>query len=173
MLAARNVKSTGSAGLIIVKVAVTGLNVPGVNAGMVTIALVALTTVKDCKPVPALTWSTVTEPGPLVTPKEARPPGKRSPSLTVVIGVQTCGVGVGVGVGGGGGGAVQLVMLFVSNVTAPLSAMALPLRFAPVVTVILVSAMMFPWNCVPVPSRRTANLIKHIASSCPIDQVNF
>ena len=55
MLAARNVKSTGRAGLITVNVAVTGAIVLGVNAGMVTIALVALTTVKDCKPVPALT----------------------------------------------------------------------------------------------------------------------
>ncbi len=83
------------------KVAVTGLNVPGVNAGMFTIAFVELTTVNDCKPVPALTWSTVTEPGPLDTPKEARPPGKRSPSVTVVIGVQVCEVGVGVGFGVG------------------------------------------------------------------------
>ncbi len=141
---------------------------PGVNGGMLTTALVGTpTTVNDCKPVPALTWSTVTEPGPLDTPKEARPPGKRSPSLTVVVGTQVCCVGgVGVGVGGGGGGGVgvgvgvgvgcggtptQLVILFVSNVTAPFSAMALPLRFVPVVTVILVSARMFPWNRVPVP----------------------
>ena len=84
------------------KVAVTGSNVPGVNGGMVTIAFVGVpTTVNDCKPVPALTWSTVTEPGPLDTPKEARPPGAKSPSLTSVVGVQVCEVGVGVAFGVG------------------------------------------------------------------------
>jgi len=62
--------------------------VPGVNAGIVTNAFVALTTVSDCKPVPPLTWSTVTEPGPCDTPKEAIPPGNKSPSVTVVLGVQ-------------------------------------------------------------------------------------
>ncbi len=78
------------------KVAVTGSNVPGVNGGMVTIAFVGVpTTVNDCKPVPALTWSTVTEPGPLDTPKEGIPPGAKSPSLTSVVGVQVCEVGVG------------------------------------------------------------------------------
>ncbi len=88
MLAARSVKSTGSAGFVGVNVTTTGLNVPGVNGGMFTVAFVGVpTTVKDCKPVPALTWSTVTEPGPLDTPKEAMPPGKRSPSVTVVAGV--------------------------------------------------------------------------------------
>ena len=56
MLAARNVKSTGIVGLINVKVTTTGLKVPGVNAGIVTTALVGVpTTVSDCKPVPALT----------------------------------------------------------------------------------------------------------------------
>ncbi len=84
------------------------------KAGMFTTALVELTSVNDCKPVPALTWSTVTEPGPLATPKEGIPPGKRSPSVTVVVGVQPfpgvgvglgvdVGVGVGVGVGVEGG----------------------------------------------------------------------
>ncbi len=86
--------------MIGVKVTLTGLNVPGVNAGMFTTALVgAPTTVSDCNPVPAFTWSTVTEPGPLDTPKETIPPGNKFPSLTVVVGVQVCGVGVGVGVG--------------------------------------------------------------------------
>ena len=100
MLAALRVKSTGRLGLVAVKVAVTGLNVPGVNAGMFTVAFVALTTVNDCNPVPALTWSTVTEPAPLATPKEGIPPGNKSPSLTVVVGVQPFpGVGVGGGVG--------------------------------------------------------------------------
>jgi hypothetical protein len=89
VLAARKVKSTGSAGLTAVKVTVTGANVPGVNGGIVTTAFVGVpTTVSDCKPVPALTWSTVTDPGPLVTPKETIPPGKRSPSVTTVLGVQ-------------------------------------------------------------------------------------
>ena len=86
------------------KVTVTGSNVPGTNGGMFTTALTGPSiTVSDCKPVPALTWSTVTEPGPLDTPKETIPPGKRFPSVTVVLGVQICGVGVGVGVGIGVG----------------------------------------------------------------------
>ena len=104
MLAARSVKSTARAGLIAVKVTVTGANVPGVYAGMFTTAFVGTPTiVNDCKPVPALTWSTVTEPAPLDTPKETIPPGNKSPSVTVVNGVQVCGVGVGVGVGVGDG----------------------------------------------------------------------
>ncbi len=89
----------------------TGLNVPAGNAGMFTVAFVGVpTTVKDCKPVPALTWSTVTETGPLVTPKETIPPGNKSPSVTVVNGVQTLppGVGVGVCVGDGIGVGVGL-----------------------------------------------------------------
>ncbi len=91
MLAARKVKSVGRSGLGVVKVTFTGLNVPGVNGGMFTTAFVGVpTTVIDCVPVPALTWSMVTEPGPCDTPKEGIPPGKRSPSLTVVNGVQTC-----------------------------------------------------------------------------------
>ncbi len=54
MLAALKVKSTGRLGLITVKVAVTGLNVPGVKAGIFTTAFVGVpTTVKDCNPVPA------------------------------------------------------------------------------------------------------------------------
>jgi len=93
VLAARKVKSTGSAGLTAVKDTVTGLNVPGVNGGIVTTALIGTpTTVSDCKPVPALTWSTVTVPGPDVTPNDTKPPGKRSTSVTVVVGVQTCEV---------------------------------------------------------------------------------
>jgi hypothetical protein len=96
------VKSVGSAGLGVVKVTTTGSNVPGVNAGMFTIALTGVpTTVIDRVPVPALTWSMVTEPGPLVTPKEATPPGNKSPSVTVVLGVQTLPPGVGVGFGVG------------------------------------------------------------------------
>ncbi len=55
-LAARNLNDTGSAGLIGVNVTTTGLNVPAGNAGMLTTALTgASTTVRDCKPVPALT----------------------------------------------------------------------------------------------------------------------
>ena len=42
---ALNVKSTGWLVFGIVNVAVTGLNVPGVNAGIVTVAFVALTSV--------------------------------------------------------------------------------------------------------------------------------
>ncbi len=55
-LAARKVKSVGSAGFMTENVTTTGLNVPGTNGGMFTIALVgAPTTVIDCVPVPALT----------------------------------------------------------------------------------------------------------------------
>jgi hypothetical protein len=96
------VKSTGSAGFITVKVTITGLIVPGVKAGMFTTALVGTpTSVSDCNPVPALTWSTVTEPGPLDTPKETIPPGNKSPSVTVVVAVQKLPTGVGVGLGTG------------------------------------------------------------------------
>ena len=56
VLAARNVKSTARFGLIGVNVTTTGLKVPAVNAGILTIALTGVPlTVKDCKPVPALT----------------------------------------------------------------------------------------------------------------------
>jgi len=62
--------------------------VPGVNAGIVTTFIGVPTTVNDCKPLPALMWSTVTAPGPLDTPKETIPPGAKSPSVIVVIGMQ-------------------------------------------------------------------------------------
>ena len=89
MLAARRVKSMGRFAFVGVKLTVTGLNVPGVNGGILTVAFVGVpTTVSDCKPLPALTWSIVTVPAPLITPKEAIPPGAKSPSITVVIGVQ-------------------------------------------------------------------------------------
>ena len=89
VLAALKVKSTSCVGSITEKVTTTGANVPGVNAGILTTALTGVpTTVNDCKPVPALTWSTVTEPAPLVIPKETMPPGAKSPSVTVVVGVQ-------------------------------------------------------------------------------------
>ena len=61
---ARSVKSTACPGLGTVKVAVAGLNVPIVNAGMFTLAFVALTSENDCSPVPPSTGSTVTEPPP-------------------------------------------------------------------------------------------------------------
>ncbi len=62
---------------------------PGVNAGIFTTAFTGVpTTVSDCKPVPAFTWSIVTEPGPLITPNDTIPPGAKSPSVTVVLGVQ-------------------------------------------------------------------------------------
>lgn len=95
--AARKVKSTGSAGLTAVKVTVTGATVPGVNGGIVTIALFgAPNTVSDCKPVPELIWSTMIDPGPVATPKDVKPPGKAGSSVTVVVGVH----------GGGGGSAI-------------------------------------------------------------------
>jgi len=56
VLAALKVKSTGRFGSVIVKVTVTGANVPGVNAGMFTVALVGVpTTVSERKPVPVST----------------------------------------------------------------------------------------------------------------------
>ena len=56
VLAARNVKSTGSAGFIGMNVTTTGAVVPAVNAGIITTALIGVpTTVSDCNPVPALT----------------------------------------------------------------------------------------------------------------------
>ncbi len=56
VLAARNVKSTGSAGFIGVNVTTTGAVVPAVNAGMLITALTGVpATVNDCNPVPALT----------------------------------------------------------------------------------------------------------------------
>ena len=85
--AARKVISTGSAGLTAVKVTVTGLNVPGVNAGIITTAFTLLTTVNDCKPVPELIWSMVTDPGPDITPNDAKPPGAEAGSaLTITTG---------------------------------------------------------------------------------------
>jgi hypothetical protein len=64
------------------------------------------------------------------------------------------GAGVGVGVGVGGGSAAQLATLteLVSSVTAPFCANARPFMPAPVVSVMLATAMMFPTNDVPVPS---------------------
>ena len=62
---------------------------------------------------------------------------------------------VGTGTGAGPGAAVLHavgVMLLVSSVTAPLRASARPIMFAPVVSVMLVSARMFPANEVVVPS---------------------
>ena len=56
VLAARNVKSTGSAGFGTKNVTTTGAVVPGANAGIITTALTGTpTTVSDCSPVPALT----------------------------------------------------------------------------------------------------------------------
>jgi len=90
-LAARNLKLTACPGLGVVKVTTTGAVVPGVKAGIFTVALTgAPTSVSDCKPVPALTWSTVIVPAPLDIPKEGIPPGNKSPSVTVALGVQVC-----------------------------------------------------------------------------------
>ena len=56
VLAALSVKSTAKPGVIGVNVTTTGIVVPGVNVGILTIALTGTpTTVSDCKPVPALT----------------------------------------------------------------------------------------------------------------------
>ena len=56
VLAALRVKSTGMLGSVGKNPTFTGAVVPGVNAGIKTVALIgAPTTVNDCKPVPALT----------------------------------------------------------------------------------------------------------------------
>ncbi len=69
---------TGSDGLTIVKVAVVRSYVPGVKAGILTTALVALTTVNDRRPLPEFMWSTLTVPGSFAnTSKAARPPGDK------------------------------------------------------------------------------------------------
>lgn len=70
--------------------AVTGANVPGVNAGILTTALVALSTVNTNKPVPPLLASTVTKFAPVVTPMSVGPPdGNIFGSLTTIaVGVQ-------------------------------------------------------------------------------------
>ena len=87
------------------------------------------------------------------------------------VGVNGLGVGVkgsGVGVNGSGvdvsvaigvigvfvGAATvqSLEMLFVSIVTAPVRAIARPIRLAPVLSVLLASARILPTNAVPVPS---------------------
>src|ERR1700674_2107174 len=56
-----------------------------------------------------------------------------------------------IGAGGGGGAAGQAVTVLVSRVTAAVRANALPFTFAPVVSVMLACARMFPTNVVPVP----------------------
>ena len=61
-------------------------------------------------------------------------------------------VGDRVGVGGGPSAQIELETPLVSNVTAPFRASALPEIVAPVVTVMLVRARMFPENRVSVPS---------------------
>jgi hypothetical protein len=96
------VKSTGCPGFGIVNVVVTGLTVPRLNAGTVTLALLLLTTVKPWRPTPELTGSTVTEFNPeLIDWNAPRLPGNTS--VTVSVGVQTPGFGVGVGVAVGVG----------------------------------------------------------------------
>ena len=81
---------------------------PGAKVGIITVALVELTIVNVCNPLPAFIWSTVTVPKPLVIINELNPPGnKLGSSEIVVVGVQLLtGVGVGVGVGIGVGVAV-------------------------------------------------------------------
>ncbi len=97
---ALKVKSTGCDVFGIVNVVVTGPNVPSVNAGMFTVAFVALTSDSPCNPFPVLIGSTVTDPDPAVIASNwAAPPGRVS--VIVSVGVQTPGTGVGVGVGVG------------------------------------------------------------------------
>lgn len=96
-------KSTACPAFGRVNVTVTGLVVPNVNDGIVTLALLAFTRVSPCNPMPAFTKSTVTEPEPgVIASKAAALPGKTS--VTVRVGVHVPGPGVGVGVGGTGVG---------------------------------------------------------------------
>ena len=87
---ALSVKSTGCDGLGTVNVAVTGVKVPGRNAGIDTLAFVALTTVNPCSPMNELVLaSTVTDPEPAKTASNAL----RLPGVTSVIvsdGVHKC-----------------------------------------------------------------------------------
>lgn len=98
---------------------------PGVNAGIFTVALVALTTVNVCNPVPESIWSTVIEFEPLVTANAPKPPGnKLGSSETVAVGVQPVpgvgvGVGVGVSVGVGVGVGVGVIPLHCNRIKAP------------------------------------------------------
>jgi len=59
---ARSVKSTGRAELGTVKVAVTGLNVPDVNAGITTFELDEFSSCRTCNPGFVFAGSTVTVP---------------------------------------------------------------------------------------------------------------
>lgn len=97
---ALRVKSTACPVFGRVNVAVTGLNVPGANAGIVTIALDELTTVSDWRPGLTSAGSTVTVPLPAVMEENAaEPPGNTSVIVNVGVHVPPPGVGVGVGVG--------------------------------------------------------------------------
>src|ERR1700686_3895836 len=61
------------------------------------------------------------------------------------------GAGGAAGAAGAAGGAVQAVIVFVSIVTAAVRANALPFTVAPVVSVMLACAIMFPISVVVVP----------------------
>ena len=96
----------------------TGAKVPGVNELILTRALVALTNVNVCKPLPESTWSTTIEPGGIVprskvTEKESKPPGNIFGSSEIISGEQVGGgggVGVGVAVAVGVGVGVGVVV---------------------------------------------------------------
>src|SRR5687767_4151342 len=97
------VKSTGCPAFGTVKPAAPGPSVPNGNAGMFTVAFVALTSEKFCSPLPVSIGSTVTEPEPAVIDVNCAAPPARV-SVIVKAGVHTPpGVGVGVGVGFGVG----------------------------------------------------------------------
>ena len=80
---------------------------PDVNGGILTIALVAFTTVNVRRPLPESTWSTVIVFNPLVIANAPKPLGnKLGSSETTMVGLQLIGVGVAVGVSVGVGVAV-------------------------------------------------------------------
>src|SRR6185436_20722571 len=73
-----------------------------------------------------------------------------SESVGTAAAPDTVGIATGAGTAGPGP-PLHAVTALLSSVTAPLRASVLPLRFAPVFTVMLLSAMMFPTIAVPVP----------------------
>ena len=74
---------------------------------------------------------------------------------------------VGVASDTGGARQPEPVMVFESNVTAPVCARALPFKLAPVCKVMDVDARMFPMNVVPVPRVPEETSLHHTLHASP------
>lgn len=74
---------------------------------------------------------------------------------------------VGVAADTGGARQAEPVMLFESNVTAPVCARALPFKLAPVCKVMDVDARIFPINAVPVPRVPDETSLHHTLHASP------